>query len=223
MHGCGGIFDRAGNIHKRDIDWAERFTATGIAVLFPDSFNPRGVRQVCTLKEADRPVYPFGRSFDANGAADWLAAQPFIDKNRLGLIGWSHGGSTTLWSVRAGGVPKTVEFKAAIAFYPGCRILLERSKWQPRLPLKILMGTLDDWTPPQPCRDLAARHRIPMIEYPGAYHGFDAPNSPERILKGLTFTANGNGEAHIGTNPAARDASITEVMSTFKAAFGIGK
>ncbi len=44
-----------------------------------------------------------------------------------------------------------------------------------------------------------------------------------RILKGLTFTANGNGEAHIGTNPAARDASIAEVLATLKAAFGMGK
>lgn len=223
MHGCGGIFNRAGSIQQRDIDWADRLTAAGIAVLFPDSFNPRGVPQVCTLKEAERPVYPFGRSFDANGAADWLATQTFIDKNRIGLIGWSHGGSTVLWTVREGGAPKSTEFKTAIAFYPGCKVPSERPTWKLRLPLKILIGALDDWTPVEPCRDLSVKHAIPLIEYPDAYHGFDAPNSALRILKGLGVTGTGKTEAHIGTNPAAREASIAEVLATLKAAFGMGK
>lgn len=223
LHGCGGIFNRAGSVQRRNVDWAERLTAAGIAVLFPDSFNPRGVRQVCTLSQAERPVYPFGRSFDANGAADWLAAQPFIDKSRLGLIGWSHGGSTVLWTVREGGAPNTVDFKTAIAFYPGCKVPSERPNWKPRLPLKILIGALDDWTPVEPCRDLSAKHSVPLIEYPDAYHGFDAPNSAVRILKGLGVTGTGKSEAHIGTNPAARDAAITEVLGTLKTALGMGK
>ena len=220
LHGCGGLISPQGRPYRRDLDWAERLAGAGIAVLFPDSFNPRGQSQVCTLKQADRAVYPFGRSFDAIAAADWLASQPFIDKSRIGLLGWSHGGSSVLWTVRTGIAPKLTEFKTAIAFYPGCRIMLEeRRGWKPRLPLKILMGSLDDWTPPEPCRDLAAKHNIPMVEYPGAYHGFDAPNTPARVLKGLALTAGNNGEAHIGTDPAARAKAIDEVMAALKAAF----
>lgn len=221
MHGCGGLFTKTGRVQKRNADWATRFTEAGIAILFPDSFNPRGVTQVCTLKQAERPVVPFGRSFDANGAADWLSTQPYIDKARLGLIGWSHGGSTTLWTVREGGAPNASEFKTAIAFYPGCRVLLERASWKPRLPLKILIGAADDWTPPQPCRDLAAKHSIAMTEYPGAFHGFDSPDSPIRIREGLGSTPGNTGRAHVGTNPEAREAAIKEVMATFKAAFGL--
>ena len=148
LHGCGGLFTKNGRLQDRNVNWADHLTAAGIAVLFPDSFNPRGVSQVCTLKEAERPVVPFGRSFDANGAADWLATQPFIDRTRLGLLGWSHGGSVVLWSVRGGAKPRITDFKTAIAFYPGCRVHFESPNWAPRLPLKILMGTADDWTPP---------------------------------------------------------------------------
>jgi dienelactone hydrolase len=220
LHGCGGLFTKTGRMQSRNVDWAERMNAAGIAVLFPDSFNPRGLSQVCTLKQAERPVVPFDRSFDANGAADWLASQPFVDKNRLALIGWSHGGSSALWTVRAGGAPKTAEFKTAIAFYPGCRVPLERASWRPRLPLKILIGSADDWTPPQPCRDLARKHNIPFVEYAGAFHAFDSPNTPVRVLEGLGMIAGGSGKAHIGTDPAARAASIVEVMTTLKAAFG---
>ncbi len=161
LHGCGGLFTRTGRMQKRNVDWAARLTEAGIAVLFPDSFIPRGVPEVCTLKQADRPVVPRGRAMDANGAADWLAAQPFIDKGRLGLIGWSHGGGAALWTVNTGAEPKAAEFRTAIAFYPGCRALLGRTTWKSRLPIKILMGSADDWTPPGPCRELAAKHSIP--------------------------------------------------------------
>ncbi len=221
VHGCGGLFTVSGKIQSRNVDWADRWTAAGIAVLFPDSFNPRGFTQVCTLKQAERKVVPFGRSFDASGAADWLANQSFIDKGRLGLVGWSHGGSTTLWTVRQGGEPKSSEFKTAIAFYPGCRVPFERESWKPRLPLKILVGAADDWTPAEPCRALSKKHNVPLVEYAGAYHAFDSPNSPVRLLKGLGMTPNGTGEAHIGTDPAARAAAIDEVMKTLRAAFDL--
>lgn len=221
LHGCNGLLGAGGNPGKREADWAERLTAAGYAVLFPDSFNPRGVRQVCTVKQAERPVQPRGRSFDAAGAADWLAAQPFIDKHRLALMGWSHGGSTVLWTVRSGAAPRLADFKTAVAFYPGCRVPLERAEWRPRLPLKILIGAVDDWTPPAPCRELAAKHGASYIEYPGAYHAFDTPNAPVRERKGLTFTANGSGVAHVGTNQPAREAAIREVMATFAATIGL--
>jgi dienelactone hydrolase len=223
MHGCAGVVAANGRVRNRDADWAQRFVDHGIAVLFPDSFNPRGVSSVCRLKSPDRPVVPFGRSADAAGAADWLAAQSYIDRSRIGLIGWSHGGSTVLWTVRRGAAPTTTDFKTAIAFYPGCRVPLARDSWTPRLPLKILMGSADDWTPPQPCRDLASKHGVPMVEYPDAYHGFDSPGVPVRVMKGLAFTAQGNGEAHIGTDETARGAAIAEVMATFQQAFGMSR
>lgn len=215
LHGCGGVFRANGRQQVRDEDWGRRLSGQGFVVVFPDSFGSRGLGPQCAVKE--RAIVPRQRADDAIAAARWLAAQPDVDASRIALIGWSHGGSTTLWTVdtrRKGDMP----FKTAIAFYPGCRPFAEAAVWTSRIPLLILMGAADDWTPPEPCRRLIGRKYVRFVEYPGAYHGFDAPNSPVRVRTGLTFSADGSGRAHIGTDPAARAASIDEVDRTLSAA-----
>ena len=67
------------------------------------------------------------------------------------------------------------------------------------MPLTVLIGAADDWTQAGPCRELAERTGFKFIEYPGAYHGFDAPNSKVRVRKGLGAVK--SGEAHVGTDP----------------------
>jgi dienelactone hydrolase len=226
LHGCGGVFTRTGGFNARETDWAKRWAAAGYAVLFPDSFGSRGLGPQCQV--VNRQVVPRMRAGDAATAADWLAAQPFVDKTRLALIGWSHGGSTVLWTVRTGFKPAIADFKLAVAFYPGCRVLAEQpALWAPRLPLTILMGSADDWTPPEPCRALDARLGPTgnktagwrYIEYAGAFHGFDAPNTPVRVRTGLVYSKNGDGQAHVGTDPAARAQAIDVVARTLADAF----
>lgn len=221
LHGCGGLFTGKGAMQKREVDWADRLTAAGYAVLFPDSFNPRGYRQICTVKGADRPIRPQARALDAQAALAFLAAQPGIDPARIALMGWSNGGSTVLWTVgrdAASTASKVPAFRAAIAFYPGCRPMAERENWAPHVPLTILMGDADDWTPIAPCRVLAAKHNVPLVAYPGAYHGFDAPDTPVHVRTGIGLSANGDGRVHVGTNPEARAAAIQEVDRILKAA-----
>jgi dienelactone hydrolase len=82
----------------------------------------------------------------------------------------------------------------------------------------LLIGGADDWTRPGPCRELARRTGFRFIEYVGAYHGFDAPQSRVRVRRGLGAVE--GGQAHVGTDPAARAAAIKEVMGTFRAALG---
>jgi dienelactone hydrolase len=208
LHGCGGLLDARGKVRKRDADWADRLVGAGHAVLLPDSFTARGYREICTVRE--RGIRPRDRAGDVAAAVAWLAGKPFVDAARIALVGWSNGGSTVLWAVRAGFMADGPQPRIAIAFYPGCRGLTRRADWQPRLPLTVLIGSADDWTPPEPCRQLAQRTGFRLVEYPGAYHGFDAPGSRVRVRKGLA-TAKG-GEAHVGTDPAARAAAIEEVM-----------
>ncbi len=81
------------------------------------------------------------------------------------------------------------------------------------------MGSADDWTPPAPCRLLAERGAVRLVEYPGAVHGFDAPNMPRRTRTGVAYSARGDGKVESGTDPKARAAAIDEVMSILKAAF----
>ncbi len=212
LHGCGGLLDSRGKLRSREADWADRFLGSGYAVLFIDSFTARGVRQICTSR--GRHIFPKDRADDALAAAEWLSAQPFVDRSRLALIGWSHGAMATLWALRPGFLSKPPQFKTAIALYPGCRQIARLADWRPSIPLTVLIGSADDWTQPGPCRKLAERTGFRFIEYPGAYHGFDAPSSRVRVRKGLSRLK--SGEAHVGTDEAARAAAIKEVMGILR-------
>lgn len=207
MHGCGGLYTAKGPMQSRERDWAQRLVAQGYAVLLTDSFNPRGFRQICTVRE--RAIQPKDRAEDAAAAARWLATQPWADANRLALMGWSHGAMSVLWTVRPGFMTGPVRYKTALAFYPGCREVQKQGGWKAAIPLTMLLGAADDWTQPGPCRELASAGGAKVIEYEGAYHGFDAPNSKVRMRTGLA-TVKG-GQAHVGTNPAARAAAIKDV------------
>lgn len=212
LHGCGGLLTKSGKVATRETDWAERLVAAGYVVLLADSFTARGFRQICTLHDEDRTISPRNRADDARAAAEWLGQQPYVDKARLALMGWSHGAMTTLWTVRPDFLGSPPLFKVAIALYPGCRAILKQKSWHPSVPLSLLIGADDDWTEPGPCKELADREGFRFVAYPGAYHGFDAPNSPVRVRKNLGAVR--SGQAHVGTNPAAREAAIAEIMST---------
>lgn len=220
LHGCNGLLrgPSPGALSDRDRDWAERLVDDGYVVLFPDSFGPRDVKSVCKIRE-QRPVPPPQRADDARGAAAWLARRSYVDRERLAVLGWSHGGTSVLWIARAEAASGRPRFQAAVAFYPACRIFAERKTWRPELPVTILIGGADDWTPAAPCRELAAKHpQIRLVEYPDAHHGFDAPARPLTRHTGLAFTAGGRGAAHVGTDPEARRAAIREVKRVLKEA-----
>jgi dienelactone hydrolase len=216
LHGCGGLMNSAGKILGRLNDWAERLVGAGIAVVFPDSFTSRGLATQCRVRER-RVRSARERVADANWARHWLQNQPWVIKDRVALIGWSTGASTSLWAVRPraavrDGMP---DFRSAVAFYPSCRRLGEAG-WAARIPTLILIGRADDWTSAAACEQMVAGARgrsagATLITYPGAHHEFDRPDYPVRELTGLAFTADGSGRAHVGTNAAARADALRRV------------
>ncbi len=221
LHGCNGMrSDDGQRLNARHRDWVPRLTAAGYAVLSLDSFSARGTQEVCTAKV--RTVPPVMRADDVRAALVWLGTRADIDPKRIALLGWSHGAMTILWTVRPkflDGLPLPM---AAVAYYPGCSEIAKIPGWKPTVPLTMLTGALDDWTPAAPCRALAAQAGgIRYIEYPDAHHAFDAPNLPVRVRTGLGRVK--GGEAHVGTNPEARAASIAAVMALLAAAKGAGR
>jgi len=216
LHGCGGLLNGDGEIKDREEDWAERLLASGYVVLLPDSFTARGVRQICSGNE--RKISPAERSQDAAAAAHWLAQQPYVEARRLGVMGWSHGAMTLLWTVRKGFM-QGPQFKVAIGLYPGCRQIAKLPDWHPGVPLTLLLGEEDDWTKPGPCKKLARREGFRAVVYADAHHGFDMPHSPVKLRKNIASLK--KGEAHVGTNAAARAAAIAEVKRIFEAQFGV--
>jgi dienelactone hydrolase len=212
LHGCAGPYP------ARDMGWARALAAAGHIVLLPNSFGSRGLGSQC--RERHRIATSGGlRRLDAIAAARWLEAQPGTPPGGVALLGWSDGGSTVLAAIRqAPDLPPGL-LRAAVAFYPGCRGASVSTTWQPAVPLLILHGAADDWTPVAPCEVLAARHpaEVELHAYPGAYHDFDAPG-PVHVLHNIPTSQNADHSVHLGNNAAARADAITRVPAFLESA-----
>jgi dienelactone hydrolase len=216
LHGASGLGGKGG-LYGNYRDWGARLRDAGFVVLFPDSFRPRGLgRGVATLKHDPAPP-DRERVRDAYGALRYLQSLPWVRPDRVGLLGWSHGGSTVLSAVDAGQAlrPAAPErnFKVAVAFYPGTWRQLRQPSWRPATPLSIFVGMKDDWTPAEGCLRLGERVHaqglaLEVVTYPGACHGFDAPDVPVHVRTGVNSRS---GRATVGTDPAARQDALARV------------
>jgi dienelactone hydrolase len=212
LHGCGGMWmaDRS-RLDPRIRELAARLNAMGVHALALDSLTPRGERELCTQKTGTRAVTQRNRRLDALGALDWLSQQAGVDGARLGLLGWSNGGSTVLAATngKRAEVRRTSRHPSlAVAFYPGCEIDL-RSGYEATAPLLMLLGAEDDWTAPAPCQQLAASATGAPVEielYAGAHHGFDG-TAPLRLRKDVPNGVNPGQGVHAGGHAPSREAS----------------
>jgi dienelactone hydrolase len=171
-HSCAGI-----GPHTEA--WAARLVTWGYLVLMPDSFNPRGTKAVCTTPNV---VTPNMRVADIAGALDFLATRADVRKGAIGMIGHSHGGSTTMRSLQKVFDLKARGLRGGVAYYPGCN---PAGNSGVDLPLLILIGDNDDWTPAEACHRLKPQRPelVETVYYPNAYHAFDA-RAPDRNVPG---------------------------------------
>ena len=166
-HPCNGVSE-----HTKG-GWGRLLASWGYVVLAPDSFGPRGEKSVCGRSQA---VTGQMRVADIAGALDYLNAQPFVRRNDIGLIGHSHGGWTVMRSVQGNFALAQRGLRAAVAYYPACSAQYDRNV---SVPLLILIGDKDDWTPAENCRRLQATgfvrpDLVEAVYYPNAHHSFDA-------------------------------------------------
>src|SRR5262249_32107210 len=152
---------------------ADDLVAWGYVVLLVDSYATRGIEHACTSSAAATFLK---RRPDVYGALVFLATQTFVDPKRVAVVGFSSGGWLTL------SVAETNPFeifppasnrrsRAAAAFNPPCKAAATR----PAIPALILVGALDDWTPPADCSHKIAGWGndgppVELVVYPGAYH-----------------------------------------------------
>ncbi len=223
MHGCGGLFARTTNaIVSRETAWRQQLVDKGFVVLMVDGFTPRDTVEMCSRTSFKEWLY-LRRPGDAYAALLYLQAQDFVMRDRIGLMGWSNGGGAVLMAVanQSRGRPASFagpDFRAAVAFYPGsCSEQRLGADWTTSIPLLILIGQEDVWTPAKPCEELAqgAVSRgapVAFHAYPDAYHDFDWPGLKRRELTSYTTRA---GVVPItGEDPAAR-ADALERVTTF--------
>jgi dienelactone hydrolase len=178
LHSCLGL-----PANRRSM--AESLAGWGYVALFVDDFSTRGLRETCAVDFAPA-------ASDAYGALAFLAGLAFVDKARIGAVGFSQGADTALKiaasrpaASASGGDPV---FKAAAAFYPPCA---NEANARLEIPTLILVGANDDVTPAADCEQLAARQpgsTVKLVVYPGARHGFDLPEfgAGQRVM-GMTL------------------------------------
>ena len=222
MHGCGGLFSRTTNaIVSRETAWRQQLADKGFVVLMVDGFTPRDTVEMCSRTSFKEWLY-LRRPGDAYAALLHLQTQSFVMRDRIGLMGWSNGGGAVLMAVAATSRGRPAgfagpDFRAAVAFYPAsCSEQRLGADWTTAIPLLILIGQEDVWTPAAPCRELAqgaASRGAPVTfhAYPGAYHDFDWPGLRRRELAAYTTRA---GVVPItGEDPAARADALDRVTA----------
>ena len=178
LHGCGGLSSHSEPVLPRYREWAERLLKAGNAVLLPDSYGSRELGPQCRVNEMHVKARR-ERVADIAVARAWLMQQPWVARDRVSVIGWANGASALLWAVRPQSARRDLEpdFRAAIAFYPDCRISAGLG-WSARVPTLVLIGADDEVSSPSACRQMVdgARGRSALariVVYPGADHDFD--------------------------------------------------
>jgi dienelactone hydrolase len=174
LHGCGGF----GDLESQTVHALQQ---QGYVALAIDTLAPQNLKNACGAGAA--PIVA-GITY-AYAALAWLAQQPGVVPDHLGVLGFSMGAIEVLGLVD----PRTPHppppgLRAAVAYYPEC---LRRAP-DVAVPLLILDGDADDWNPAPPCRQLAsdataAGKSVQIQTYPGATHAFNE-DKPQRTYLG---------------------------------------
>jgi dienelactone hydrolase len=190
MHGSGGLEGPTGtNIRK----WAGTFAGWGVAALVVDSFGPRGIKETGSNQGQ---LSGAADDADALAALKVLAADPRIDKNRIGVVGWSRGGtaalSTALEPVRKSVITDDLKFALHVVFY-GSATIQYRGRTD-KSPMLFLHGEADNYVIIGPTREFAdwaqtQGNLVTFISYPKAFHDFDVQGQFQGFLKTLESSA----------------------------------
>jgi dienelactone hydrolase len=203
LHGCSGM--------ERNIPmWQAFLSSKGYASAAVESFQRRGVQEICTNFNR---VPQRERLNDAYTALTALAARADIDPKRIAIMGFSNGGATVLGAlnrlIESQLPPGHARFSAGIALYPDCSAF---GAVPMTAPILTLIGQSDDWTPAKYCEGLSQKWgaTFQTIVYPGAHHSFDMPDLPRHFMGSARnlHSSNGYGATVEGSPRALTQAQI---------------
>jgi len=166
-----------GGPHMREV--AQRFARAGYAAAVPDYYAARG--QQPTMEGGVISGGPSDEQADADlcEATRWLAAQPFVQGQQVGVIGWCGGGRHALFLAA-----RCLDVAAAVGFYGPPVNRANRSGPSPidvvphiHCPMLLGFGETDHVIPVEVVRQLEAELQRSQVEhelhiYPGAGHAF---------------------------------------------------
>jgi dienelactone hydrolase len=186
-HGSGGVSN------EREYAYAREFVAMGVAAIVPDSFTPRGVKNTVADQSA---VTNNDMLADAFGALKLAAKHPRLDPARIGITGFSKGGTVAMQSALAGVAeryaPGGPRFALHVPFYAGCGTQYFNVKTT-GAPMLVLIGGADTYVGTQPCLDYAAKIKagggnVETVVYANAQHGWDGAGRGYQIANGENFS-----------------------------------
>jgi dienelactone hydrolase len=168
----------AGVQRHRELYYAQRLAASGIAACVIDSFGPRGVRS--TVSDQSR-VSAFQMECDATAALRLLHADPAIDGARIGIMGVSKGGVAAInaaIAVRRGWRSADEVFALHVGICPGC-VAQHRDASTTNRPVFFMLAEHDDYTPARFAIDYAQRMRATgnagiRVKVYKAHHGWES-------------------------------------------------
>ncbi|RPH36939.1 hypothetical protein EHM92_03685 [bacterium] len=111
------------NSWQREILWENLLLQNGYLVVRCDNRSATGISKKLETTVLRR-LEGEGELNDLVDAVRWVKAQPYVDSSRIGIWGWSGGGSCTLL-----GMSRSSEFKAGIAVAGVTDFRFYDSKW----------------------------------------------------------------------------------------------
>jgi dienelactone hydrolase len=218
LHGSSGLDSRGGL-------YIEALNNAGIATLEIDMWAARGL-----TGGSDRPALPTLTVPDAFSALRFLAQNPAIDPDRIGILGFSWGGVVTMLSAtqlhteRFGG---GLKFAAHVAHYPVCWAYSAglpgiEFKTLTGSPVLIQIGDRDDYDEGAgPCQALAAPFpNVSVNVYTNAYHAWDRLQPSFTAVDPFSHRGLG-GEVEFVPNPGKAFQSRSKAVDFFRAGFGM--
>lgn len=184
FHGCGGLHDDGLRAMEQIRDW-------GYAVLAVDSLAPRGIAPGPTSSMC-LGARPLGaeRAGDVLVTLEHARTLPFVDAERMALLGWSHG-AWALMELLAFDPPRRLPpglqssagrglagVRGVVLFYPYCGYPSRGFDWAPKVPTLFLLAGADAIADPDDCTTTAraqraAGHPVEVRVFEGVGHAFD--------------------------------------------------
>ena len=174
------------NWRAHHLKYIELIRQAGFIVFAMHPFDSRGVNSTVGNQinvTSETVIYDMAMSLNL------LWDDQRIDNQKIYAAGWSLGGTAALfngWMPLQTSLNKNgASFAGYLMWYPGCLALPDLNEWDKDL-MQIYIGEEDNWTPPQPCRELVAdinsQGGNAFIEiYPNSFHSFDGPQ-PLRLI-----------------------------------------
>ncbi len=170
-------------------DYLKMYQKSGFATFELNSFKSRNIESTVGTQNE---VTVAAIVVDAYNALETLSKHPLIIKEKISITGWSLGGGVTLfsaWNPIKETLGNNIQFASHLAFYPPCFFDFENLDFSD-VPIHILIGESDDWTPAKPCLefvDKLERKNINITVYKDSHHGFDREGGLEFNENGYSF------------------------------------